>query len=91
MVMMYHGGSVIKALIDLFPDIGLDKQQFIAHPGKSSLSSLFSFFIIFVFLMIIIGWCSIEKRKQQVLTNFTQKEKFSNSAVHDRNGMLTIS
>lgn len=41
-VTAYHNNSVVKALLDLFPDIGLDKAQF-------ALKCMFDFYRFFIF------------------------------------------
>jgi hypothetical protein len=37
-VLFYHDGSVLKALLALFPDIGLDKSKFKSHKRKGIVS-----------------------------------------------------
>lgn len=37
-IMKYFGGSAIKALVYLFPDIGLDSSKFLTFPSNCCLS-----------------------------------------------------
>ena len=48
--MFYHGYSVSRALLDLFPDIGLDKSKL----GKCMNICIYIIFIILLFYYFII-------------------------------------
>lgn len=38
MLAVYASGSLRKALIHLFPDVGLDESKFVTYPSKSLIS-----------------------------------------------------
>lgn len=49
-MLSYHDNSLRKALCDLFPDIGLEKDNFKTHRGISLLIKVF--FLVIYFLSL---------------------------------------
>jgi hypothetical protein len=49
--MLYHEGSVSKALLDLFPNIGLQREMFLKHG-----MFLFNFSRVIVYIYLLINF-----------------------------------